>query len=152
MNAQLRLHPARESCWARPALVLLVDLVPARRAAALELLAHAGDAGGRGVVDRHTASGTPVRAWRPRRRRPPGRFPLPHLPRRVGDAVLLARLPRGARPLPRRGSGADDAARNDGDDLAGNFLTLYLGLELLALSLYSMVAMHRTSTPPPKRR
>jgi NADH-quinone oxidoreductase subunit N len=28
---------------------------------------------------------------------------------------------------------------------AGSFLTLYLGLELLALCLYSMVAMHRTS-------
>jgi NADH-quinone oxidoreductase subunit N len=29
---------------------------------------------------------------------------------------------------------------------AGSFVTLYLGLELLALSLYAMVAMHRTST------
>ncbi len=29
---------------------------------------------------------------------------------------------------------------------AGSFLTLYLGLELLALCLYSMVAMHRTSS------
>ncbi len=28
---------------------------------------------------------------------------------------------------------------------AGSFVTLYLGLELLALSLYAMVAMHRTS-------
>ena len=28
---------------------------------------------------------------------------------------------------------------------AGNFITLYLGLELQALSLYAMVAMHRTS-------
>jgi NADH-quinone oxidoreductase subunit N len=28
---------------------------------------------------------------------------------------------------------------------AGSFITLYLGLELLALSLYAMVAMHRTS-------
>ena len=28
---------------------------------------------------------------------------------------------------------------------AGNFITLYMGLELQALSLYAMVAMHRTS-------
>ena len=28
---------------------------------------------------------------------------------------------------------------------AGNFVTLYMGLELQALSLYAMVAMHRTS-------
>jgi NADH-quinone oxidoreductase subunit N len=28
---------------------------------------------------------------------------------------------------------------------AGSFVTLYLGLELLALSLYAMVAMYRTS-------
>jgi NADH-quinone oxidoreductase subunit N len=35
---------------------------------------------------------------------------------------------------------------------ASSFVTLYLGLELQALSLYAMVAMHRTRTSRPKRR
>ena len=35
---------------------------------------------------------------------------------------------------------------------AANFLTLYMGLELQALSLYALVAMHRTRSARPRRR
>ena len=35
---------------------------------------------------------------------------------------------------------------------ANHFLTLYLGLELMSLSLYAMVALQATPSAPPKRR
>ena len=35
---------------------------------------------------------------------------------------------------------------------ADSFLTLYLGLELLSLSLYALVALHRDSRARPRRR
>jgi NADH-quinone oxidoreductase subunit N len=35
---------------------------------------------------------------------------------------------------------------------AGNLLTIYLGLELLALSSYALVALTATTRWPPKRR
>jgi NADH:ubiquinone oxidoreductase subunit 2 (subunit N) len=42
-------------------------------------------------------------------------------------------------------AGAVCHARHDGDDLGEHFVTLYVGLELLSLSLYAMVAMNRDS-------
>jgi NADH-quinone oxidoreductase subunit N len=53
---------------------------------------------------------------------------------------LLARL------VHRRIHGADPvcAARHDGDDLGQHFLSMYIGLELMSLSLYAMVALQRT--------
>ena len=35
---------------------------------------------------------------------------------------------------------------------ANSFLTLYLGLELMSLSLYAMVALTARSDAPPRRR
>ena len=35
---------------------------------------------------------------------------------------------------------------------ANHFLTLYLGLELLSLCLYALVALNRDSARPPRRR
>ena len=70
------------------------------------------------------------------------------LPRRRRDAVLQPHVPRGARAAPRRVPVPRALRARSGMMVmisAHHFLTLYLGLELMALSLYAMVALQRDS-------